>query len=883
MRCFLVRLIFLISIGFLLLLPVSAQAQDSDGDGVVDTVDIDDDNDGVLDFDENLIDFNLIPSSSPAISGAGNGRTWTFTGINTIGGVTYDLRIEQISNRGAGNFTINNTASINFGTGWNARNGEYVILEYTLIDQATGLPRNVDAIRFVQEDIDGQRFGNTAARRNETSAFEIIGYEATEVESVSFNTNNLGFLGFLRGFARPAGFTTIRQTGNPSNASGGHNVAFEYRNVSSFRIMYGVTAAFDASFADVGNLLRNFFFGSFDGLLFADSDLDGLEDRIDLDSDNDGIPDNVEAQASNAYIPPNPDGLGTLAANDGLNTAYLAGPGLTPVNTDGTDAVDMLDLDTDNDTIFDIVESGLGLNDGNNNGRTDNAVGTNGLDNSPNAESFDDYSDVNGLSHDNVIFNLLDTDGDTGSDGTGAAPTMTDFDWRDVRSDFSDAPATFGDSIHAVIDGIRLGALIDGDPASLASADADGDGADDDGVTIPVLATGRTAAITTEVTGAGGFLQGWIDFNGDGDFDDAGEQVATDLQDDGTGGDATAADGTITFDVAVPASATLAQTFARFRWSTTSGLDAVTAAADGEVEDYAVTIAPPPFSVAVCTPTSQMRFVPLAQEDVANGLLGFAEGDTNRTYTNVLGAGIDLVLSTRYDDGNTNDADTRFDNGLNSFSVRPGGAQWTHSITAFETGTVTPAELSAFEFVLEDFETGEEFRRVVTTDAFGTPSTINIQSQADISFFSGALEFTNGGEGLNGHNSGAGSNEDKWVNIALPTGNYHQIDLMFENGNGGRLPLLGLCGTQAGEWSDAPQSYGVSRHLITEDNALILGNEIDTEYIIDVEGYPDDATGDGDDDDGITIPALTADQPATITAEVTGAGGFLQGLSLIHI
>ena len=42
----------------------------------------------------------------------------------------------------------------------------------------------------------------------------------------------------------------------------------------------------------------------------------------------------------------------------------------------------------------------------------------------------------------------------------------------------------------------------------------------------------------------------------------------------------------------VPFTSTTDQTFARFRWSTTAGLDTITAATDGEVEDYAVTIEP---------------------------------------------------------------------------------------------------------------------------------------------------------------------------------------------------------------------------------------------------------------------------------------------------
>ena len=72
----------------------------------------------------------------------------------------------------------------------------------------------------------------------------------------------------------------------------------------------------------------------------------------DIDSDNDGIPDNVEAQTTTGYIAPNDDDAATYAANDGLNSAYLP-EGLTPVNTDGTDYADIMDLDSDNDSVPD--------------------------------------------------------------------------------------------------------------------------------------------------------------------------------------------------------------------------------------------------------------------------------------------------------------------------------------------------------------------------------------------------------------------------------------------------------------------------------------------------------------------------------------------------
>lgn len=157
------------------------------------------------------------------------------------------------------------------------------------------------------------------------------------------------------------------------------------------------------------------------------------------------------------------------------------------------------------------------------------------------------------------------------------------------RFDRSDADG-YTEASHNAFASYRIGNVVDAETASIANADATGDGVDDDGITLPTLTQGQTATITADVTGAGGYLQGWVDFNGNGDFSDAADQIATDLQDDGTGDDLVAGDGKIEFSVSVPADAVTTQTFARFRWSTTQGLDATAAAADGEVEDYAVTV-----------------------------------------------------------------------------------------------------------------------------------------------------------------------------------------------------------------------------------------------------------------------------------------------------
>ena len=89
------------------------------------------------------------------------------------------------------------------------------------------------------------------------------------------------------------------------------------------------------------------------------------------------------------------------------------------------------------------------------------------------------------------------------------------------------------------------------------------------------------ANLTVNVSQAVCKLNAWIDFNGDGDWNDAGEQVAIRPE---PGPRAN------TVPVTPPAAATQATTYARFRCSTQAGLGTTGAAADGEVEDYTLSI-----------------------------------------------------------------------------------------------------------------------------------------------------------------------------------------------------------------------------------------------------------------------------------------------------
>ncbi|MHA6246293.1 T9SS type A sorting domain-containing protein [Pontibacter sp. CAU 1760] len=87
-----------------------------------------------------------------------------------------------------------------------------------------------------------------------------------------------------------------------------------------------------------------------------DTDNDTFKDFLDLDSDNDGILDNVEAQSTGGFI----NKVLVDTDRDGINDAYdpdQGGTAITPVDTDGDNIPDYLDLDSDNDLVADFEEA----------------------------------------------------------------------------------------------------------------------------------------------------------------------------------------------------------------------------------------------------------------------------------------------------------------------------------------------------------------------------------------------------------------------------------------------------------------------------------------------------------------------------------------------
>jgi hypothetical protein len=156
--------------------------------------------------------------------------------------------------------------------------------------------------------------------------------------------------------------------------------------------------------------------------------------------------------------------------------------------------------------------------------------------------------------------------------------------------DFGDAPSQYpvltedGGASHSISEGYRLGPAIFPSADGIPSPNADAD-AGDDGVAFTEFNAGAQAAVDVTAFGISGerpgLLDAWIDYNADGDWDDAGEQIFSSEP---------LVNGTNPLTFTIDGDAAAGTTFARFRLSSSGGLSPGGAASDGEVEDYQVTI-----------------------------------------------------------------------------------------------------------------------------------------------------------------------------------------------------------------------------------------------------------------------------------------------------
>ncbi len=376
---------------FLLLLIYPSSAQDADLDGIVSSIDIDDDNDGILDVTEGLT------GVTKWVTGGTTGGTGDHNPTLSIGAEVANITASVSG--GAIFVTGSETDVLRFSEN-QSFDGEFTIT----------FDRPVYYFRLFLSSI--YRDTTTEVR---VGNFTLTLSDGTVVSNADFTIDNSA-----------GSFSTLGATGDLEKITDAGTFYARYDDIGDAssqkqgRGFIEITALANGaglssiSFEKISTLALDYSaLVGVEGALGRDSDSDNIADFVDLDSDNDGIPDNIEAQTTAGYTPPN-----GLYDASGVDTAYAGG--LTPIDTqaDGTD--DFLDLDTDNDGADDATESGFTLT---------GVYGTNGLDSG--AESADDYTDPNGQAYGSGVFTLLDADADTLINGSNASPPAIDFSYRD--------------------------------------------------------------------------------------------------------------------------------------------------------------------------------------------------------------------------------------------------------------------------------------------------------------------------------------------------------------------------------------------------------------------------------------------------------------------
>lgn len=376
-------------------IPVSTCPTDLDNDSVNDNVDLDNDNDGITNCNESL--GNQIINLSNSSSGTINVSTYTNSFIGTTTTSTTASATPFIG-----------AADGSFISEVPAGKGNFV--KYTMT--------------FAQPMSIGLEYITTAAASDllNTNAQYIVNSPANKTITVLNPSNQLlidtNYDGIYESGVTEFSSFEIRFISNSIFPLAAGSGTFKFLTNQSTSISFTHKNLLDSASNKVSMKL-------YAVCVAKDSDNDGIPDQMDLDSDNDSILDFYESQGANFTALSNGD-----FNNDGIDNIFVNG--ISPADTDGDGVPDYLDLDSDNDGIFDIIESGSPGNSTNTNGITVGPnFGLNGLDNA--LETAIDSGIINYTVADtdnDGIFNYLELDSD--NDGCN---DVTEAGFTDVNND----------------------------------------------------------------------------------------------------------------------------------------------------------------------------------------------------------------------------------------------------------------------------------------------------------------------------------------------------------------------------------------------------------------------------------------------------------------
>lgn len=328
---------------------------DTDGDGIVDSIDLDDDNDGILDRDEDCA--YLAQNSSGTWIGQTN-STATVSRNGTL--TTFTSTYNGLQNR----FQINQGG----GGQWVDVLGE---VSYQMTFSGAGVPASEIAI-FIYDLTPSLStgFNNFTIRINGTTPNNI--FSSIQVTSATGSGPVTGYLNYNAA----TGVATF-------NSSGGNSQSLMLNGA-------GNTMITSITITSSGLVAQDRTEYSIFGKKICDADGDLIPNYLDLDSDGDGCFDAIEGDENVLATQLNPNGsintgstggIGTTAAvNNGVpnlvNTGGVAdiggdvGQGVgasqnslinTCLDSDNDGIPDICDLDDDNDGILDVNENSCAL------------------------------------------------------------------------------------------------------------------------------------------------------------------------------------------------------------------------------------------------------------------------------------------------------------------------------------------------------------------------------------------------------------------------------------------------------------------------------------------------------------------------------------------
>ncbi|OIQ28278.1 MAG: hypothetical protein BM564_09400 [Bacteroidetes bacterium MedPE-SWsnd-G2] len=349
---------------------------DSDGDGVYDNEDIDDDNDGILDTDEEGTCKNTLTSTTTNYKflhetfGSGP-RTTINTTYNATTTYCYENGTNGTNTSDCGSLSQDDLNDGEYTVYYRAANGDGVDQTpneevgswadnywYTGEDHTPGDTNGRMAMFNASYDPGIFYTANiTGALPNIpiTYSFWVINLDRTDANGVATRLRPNILVEFRD--LNDNLLTSITTGDIPPTSAG--NTAGDWYNFSA-DLTFNISD-FNVYFInnEVGGLGNDLAIDDIEiSQTLCDTDSDGIADVFDLDSDNDGIPDVVEIGLGS--ISNGTASLNSSWVDTNLNGLHDSAEGHLILDSDGDGTPDYLDLDSDNDTLFDVDESGAG-------------------------------------------------------------------------------------------------------------------------------------------------------------------------------------------------------------------------------------------------------------------------------------------------------------------------------------------------------------------------------------------------------------------------------------------------------------------------------------------------------------------------------------------